>query len=384
MDRLAIWKLSALTLLDKPLTNWIEKSAQVSPVLSRILNDGSYLRSLFGSVMGLVYLSALALGVMAVDPGADSLASSGRVAVLVAIMAIGTLDALFGILAMSTFVATSLALMPIAGIGDIRYLLAMFILGFAPSIMATTFRKIRRPAIENIHDAWERIVDLALIGFISVLTVISLVGSVSAFAGATVPLSEDVKPIAFAITAVALIRVLVEELAAKFAPNRLNFLNPTEVPGTFEWQPWASLALKVTTLVLMIGGMVGMGWHLWVGTFLIFLPGLIGMIFPNLPSFKWIHEFIPGGVGALAFATLISAWSGEIVNSLLGKSELYGQLSFILIPLPVILIAIIGMFAMQEDKLWQRTGKKWVYIAGSIAVFAFTVHITDFLPTILG
>jgi hypothetical protein len=164
----------------------------------------------------------------------------------------------------------------------------------------------------------------------------------------------------------------------------LNFLNPTEVPGTFEWQPWASLALKVTTLVLMIGGMVGMGWHLWVGTFLIFLPGLIGMVFPNLPSFKWIHEFIPGGVGALAFATLISAWSGEIVNSLLGKSELYGQLSFILIPLPVILIAIIGMFAMQEDKLWQRAGKKWVYIAGSIAVFAFTVHITDFLPTILG
>jgi hypothetical protein len=260
----------------------------------------------------------------------------------------------------------------------------MFILGFAPSIMATTFRKIRRPAIENIHDAWERIVDLALIGFISVLTVISLVGSVSAFAGATVPLSEDVKPIAFAITAVALIRVLVEELAAKFAPNRLNFLNPTEVPGTFEWQPWASLVLKVTTLVLMIGGMVGMGWHLWVGTFLIFLPGLIGMFFPNLPSFKWIHEFIPGGIGALAFATLISAWSGEIVNSLLGKSELYGQLSFILIPLPVILIAIIGMFAMQEDKLWQRTGKKWVYIVGSIAVFAFTVHITDFLPTILG
>jgi uncharacterized membrane protein len=72
------------------------------------------------------------------------------------------------------------------------------------------------------------------------------------------------------------------------------------------------------------------------------------------------------------------------VNSLLGKSELYGQLSFILIPLPVILIAIIGMFAMQEDKLWQRTGKKWIYIVGSIAVFAFTVHITDFLPTILG
>jgi hypothetical protein len=348
------------------------------------LNDGSYLRALFGSVVGLSYLAAVTMGVAAVDTSAQSLAVSGRIAILVAIMAFGTLDALFGIVAMSAFVITSLVTMPFAGIGDVRYLLAMFILGFAPSIMATTFRKIRRPAIENIHDAWERIVDLALIGFISVLTVMSLVGSVSAFAGATVPLGEDVKPIAFAIASVALIRVLVEEGAAKFAPDRLNRLNPTEVPGTFGWQPWASLFLKASVLVVMIGGMVGMGWHLWVGTFLIFLPGLIGMVFPQLPSFRWIHEFIPGGVGALAFATLISSWSGQVVNALLGKSELYGQLSFILIPLPVILISIIGMFAQAEDKLWQRTGKKWVYIAGGIAVFVFTIQVTEFFPTIFG
>jgi hypothetical protein len=153
---------------------------------------------------------------------------------------------------------------------------------------------------------------------------------------------------------------------------------------TFGWQPWASLVLKFATLIVMIGGMVGMGWHLWVGAFLIFLPGIIGMVFPKLPSVKWIHEFIPGGIGALAFATLISAWSGQFVNSWLGKSELYGQLSFILIPLPVILIAIIGMFAKQEEKLWQRTGKKWVGIAGGIAVFVFTIQVTNFIPTIFG
>ena len=384
IDRLSIWKLGALTALDKPLTNWIERAARVSPVLSRVLNDGSYLRALFGSLVAIGYFVAVVMGVAAVDTGAGSLATSGKIGFLVAIMAIGTLDALFGILAMTAFVITSLVAMPVAGIGDIRYLLAMFILGFAPSIMATTFRKIRRPAIENLSDTWERVVDLALIGFISVLTVMSLVGSVSAFAGATVPLSADVKPIAFAIASVAVGRVLIEELAAKLAPDRLNRINPTEVPGTFGWQPWASLVLKFSTLILMIGGMVGMGWHLWVGAVLIFLPGIIGMIFTDLPSVKWIHEFMPGGIGALAFATLISAWSGQAVNALLGKSELYGQLSFILIPLPVILISIIGMFAKQEDKLWQRTGKKWVGIAGGIAVFVFTIQVTDFIPTIFG
>jgi len=384
VDRLRIWRVSALTMLDKPLTNWIERVAQVSPVLSRVLNDGSYLRALVGSLMGLAYLAAVALGVAAVDTGAPSLATSGKIGLMVLIMAFGTLDALFGIVAMTAFVITSVVSMPVSGIGDIRYLVAMFILGFAPSIMATTFRKIRRPAIENLSDAWERVADLALIGFISIFTVMSLVGSVSAFAGATVPISEDTTAIALAIAAVAIGRVVLEELSAKLAPNRLDRLNPTEVPPTFGWQPWASLVLKFATLIVMIGGMVGMGWHLWVGAFLIFLPGIIGMVFPNLPSVRWIHEFIPGGIGALAFATLISAWSGQFVNAWLGKSELYGQLSFILIPLPVILISIIGMFAKQEDKLWQRTGKKWVAIAGGIAVFVFTVQVTNFIPTILG
>jgi hypothetical protein len=212
----------------------------------------------------------------------------------------------------------------------------------------------------------------------------SLVGSVSSFAGFTVPLSADVKPIALAIAVVAIGRVLVEELAAKFAPDRLNRINPTEVPSTHGWQPWASLALKFSTLIVMIGGLVGMGWHLWLGAVIIFLPGIIGMIFTKLPSLKWVHEFIPGGIGALAFATLLSAWSGQAVNALFSKSELYGPLSFILIPLPVILISIIGLFAQQEDKLWQRTGKKWVEIAGGIAVFVFTIQVTNFIPNIFG
>ena len=383
-DRLPFWKLKWLTATDVPLTNLIESSARFSPVVSRIFNDGSYIRALIGSLSGIGYLAALVIGVAAVDPHASSLATSGRVGALVLLMALGTLDALIGLIGMAAFAATSLLIHPIAGVGDFRYLLAMFILGFAPSIMSTTFRKIRRPAIENLNDAYERLIDLALIGFISVLTVMSLVGSVSAFAGATVPLSKDVKPIAFAIAAVALSRVVLEEVAAKLAPERLNRINPTEVPGTFTWQPWASLVLKFAVLITMIGGMVGMGWHLWVGAFLIFLPGIIGMVFPNLPSFKWIHEFIPGGVGALAFATLISSWSGSLVNLLLGKSPLYGQLSFILIPLPVILISIVGMFGQSEDKLWQRLNKKWIYIAGGIAVFLFTVQVTNFIPTIFG
>ncbi|MEY2694613.1 MAG: hypothetical protein RL142_961, partial [Actinomycetota bacterium] len=384
IDRLKIWRWKPMTAIDSLTVNWVENTARFSPVVSRIVNDGAYLQAMLGSLVVVGYFTSVVLGVAAVDSGAETMAASGRIGFLVAIMALGMLDALAGALGMAVFTITSIAMFGFHGVGDARYLMSMLILGFAPSIMATTFRKIRRPAIENLNDAWERIIDLALIGFISVLTVMTLVGSVSAFAGATVPLAADMKPIAFVITGFALARVFLEEAAAKWAPERLDRINPTEVPGTVSWQPWASLGLKFGTLILMIGGMVGFGWHLFVGATLIFLPGVIGMIWTDLPKVRWIHEFIPGGIGALAFATLISAYSGDTVNFLLGKSEMYGQLSFILIPLPVILISILGLFAKPEEKLWQRANKRWVYLVGGVAVFLFTVQVTDFIPTIFG
>lgn len=384
IDRLRLWRWKPLTAIDSLTANWVEHTARFSPVVSRIVNDGAYLQAMLGSLVVVGYFSSVVLGVAAVDGGAESMATSGRIGFLVAIMALGMLDALAGALGMAVFTITSIAIFGFHGVGDVRYLLSMLILGFAPSIMSTTFRKIRRPAIENLHHAWERVIDIALIGFISVLTVMTLVGSVSAFAGASVPLAAEMKPIAFVITGFALARVFLEETAARWAPERLDRINPTEVPGTVSWQPWASLGLKFGTLILMIGGMVGFGWHLFVGAVLIFLPGVIGMVWTDLPKVRWIHEFIPGGIGALAFATMISAFSGDMVNFLLGKSEMYGQLSFILIPLPVILISIIGLFARSDEKLWQRANKRWIYLVGGVAVFLFTVQVTDFFPTIFG
>lgn len=384
IDRLKLWRWKPMTAIDKVTFNWVEHTARFSPVVSRIVNDGAYLQAMLGSLVLLGYFSSVVLGVAAVDGAAESMATSGRIGFLAAIMALGMLDALAGALGMAVFTITSIAMFGFQGVGDVRYLMSMLILGFAPSIMSTTFRKIRRPAIESLSDAWERIMDLALVGFISVLTVMTLVGSVSAFAGATVPIAAEMKPIAFVITGFALARVFLEEAAAKWAPERLDRINPTEVPGVAAWQPWASLGLKFGTLILMIGGMVGFGWHLFIGATLIFLPGVIGMIWTDLPKVRWIHEFIPGGIGALAFATLISAVSGDLVNVLLGKSEMYGQLSFILIPLPVILISIIGLFARPDEKLWQRANKRWIYVLGGVAVYLFTVQVTDFIPTIFG
>ncbi len=383
-DALAWWSIPFMTWLDARTVAATHWTTQYSPVLSRIINDGSYLRAMLGSLMGILYLAAIAVGVLAVTPGAESMALSGSVLLLTAIVVFGAFDALAGILGMAAFTIATLIQYPITGLADIRYLLAVFIAGFAPIILSTTFRKIRRPHMESLMDVWERIVDVFMIAFIASLTTLSLIGGIAAYAGASVPLADNTNTIVLLVTGVALLRIVLEELAARSFSARLDRINPTEVAGPPLVQQWVSLVFKYTVLVVMIGDMVGWGWWLWLGSFVMFVPGILGMTFSDLPKSKLLSQIIPGGLAALLLATLLAGWSGDLVALFFADSPMYGQLSFLLVPLPVIITAIIGMFADGSEKWYVERKLTWVYLIGGVGVFVSTVLATDFFGQIFG
>jgi hypothetical protein len=373
-----------MTVLDRVSVAATEYTSRISPVLSRILNDGAYLRAMAGGAMVIPYAIALLLGAIAVDPTAGSIAAAGSIGMLSIILIMGTLDAFAGLIGILSFTVVSVSMFGINSLGDVRYLLAMFIAGFAPIILSTTFRKIRRPKVESLSDLWERVIDVFMIAFVASLTTLSVVGGISAFAGATVPLADNAKNLVWVITGVAISRILLEELAARAFSARLDSINPTEVSGPGSLQQWVSLVFKYAVLVVMIGDMVGWGWWLWTGALIMFVPGIMGMTLPELPKSKLLTQLIPGGLAALLLATLLSTWSGGLVGTLFEGSELYGPLSFLLVPLPVIIVAIVGMFAAGGEKWYIERNLKWVYVAGGIGVFVSTVWATDFIGQIFG
>jgi hypothetical protein len=361
-----------------------EYTSRLSPVLSRIINDGAYLRSMFGGAMALPYVAAATLGALAVDGSAANMAESGNVAFLSVILLLGVLDAFAGLVGITVFSIVSIAQFGVSGLGDIRYILAMFIAAFAPIILSTTFRKIRRPAVESARDAYERVIDVFMIGFVSSLTTLSVVGGISSFAGATVPLAESASSLVFVITGLAIARIAFEELAARVFPQRLDSINPTEVSGPGKIQPWLSLIFKYAVLVVMIGDMVGWGWWLWTGALILFIPGIMGMTLTDLPKSKLLTQLIPGGLAALLLATLLSTWSSGLVGTFFAESDMYGPLSFLLVPLPVIIVAIIGMFADGGEKWYVKRNLTWVWVIGGIGVFGATVWATDFFGQLFG
>jgi hypothetical protein len=134
----------------------------------------------------------------------------------------------------------------------------------------------------------------------------------------------------------------------------------------------------------MIGDMVGWGWWLWTGALILFIPGIMGMTLTDLPKSKILTQLIPGGLAALLLATLLSTWSGELVGMLFADSDMYGPFSFLLVPLPVIIVAIIGMFADGSEKWYVQRNLTWVWVIGGIGVFAATMWATDFLGQVFG
>ena len=384
-DRLAIWKSAWMTAADHIYFKLAHVLSKFSPVAGKVANDGSYLTAMTGVFSVLPTLAAGILGVLAVSSNEPSIYTSASVVLITVIIALGTIDALAGFVGMLAVIVTSLSYYGFTDGGVGRYLLTLAMLGFGPIILSTAFRKIRRNKIENLSGIWERITDLAIIFFISYLTTTSLVGAVSALAGASVSISEHSQSIGLMVAAIATIRVLLEELAAAGFTARLEHINPTEVDGPSKLQTWFSLLVKYSVLCYMLAPIVGSGWQLWVGAFVIFFPSLVGQFDLQLPTSKFVWQIIPSGLVALTIASLIAGWSGTLVEMLFGNLENFKDLSFVLSPIPVIAVSLLAMFAEPSKRFYEKLGgSKIIYVIGGIAIYFWTLDVSGFWAALGG
>ena len=384
-DRLGIWKSSWMTAADHIYFKLSALLAKFSPVAGKVVNDGSYLTAMTGVFSVLPTLAAGILGVMAVSSSEPSIYTSASVVLITVIIALGTIDALAGFVGMLAVILTSISYYGFADGGVGRYLLTLAMLGFGPIILSTAFRKIRRNKVENLSGIWERVTDLAIIFFISYLATTSLVGAVSALSSAQVGISDHAQAIGLMVAGIATIRVLLEEVAAAGFTARLEHINPSAVDGPSKVQTWFSLLVKYSVLCYMLAPIVGSGWQLWVGAFVIFFPSFVGQFELKLPTSKLVWQIIPSGLVALTVASLVAGWSGTLVEMLFGSLENFKDLSFVLSPIPVIAISLLAMFAEPSQRFYEKLGgSKIIYVVGGIAIYLWTLDVSGFWAAIGG
>jgi hypothetical protein len=115
---------------------------------------------------------------------------------------------------------------------------------------------------------------------------------------------------------------------------------------------------------------------------LFLLPTIIGWYQDKFPNVPWIWRILPTGVPGLAFTILVASSTSALLAIWLGATPAYAEFSFVLIPLPLLLLSILSMFGREgatPDE--ERPGKRnrWVYRIGGVAMLLVTLNLTGII-----
>jgi hypothetical protein len=134
--------------------------------------------------------------------------------------------------------------------------------------------------------------------------------------------------------------------------------------------------------IVFTGALVGPGWQVWVGSALFLLPTVISWFqdrFPNLPV---LWRVLPTGIPGLAFSILLASFTTVLVTNFIGVSAELMQWSFVLLPLPMLVYSLLGMFARQgvdedEDRPVKRY--KLLYRIGGVVMMFLTLNLVGII-----
>ena len=338
---------------------------------------------MFGTPTVLLPLIGFVFGVIGLTQiEGELLAPSWQLLLLIAV--IGIFDALAGAAATITFAIGALVMGQVSSIDDVRLLLGFMLVGFAPALLAIAFRKIRKQADWGLGYWWDRLVDLAVVTFLAGWTMSSVISTLPALAKLTMPAANHVTDFALAAAAAMFVRIILEEVSSRFYPARLNFINPTNVADPSVAQKYIALSIRLFLFIFVSAALMGNTWQTWVGSALFILPTVLGWYSDRLPNFPRLWAFLPAGIPGLALSLVIASSTTALVGGVLGASPELAQWSFVLLPIPLLLLSILGLFGRQgetpdADRPLKTHKWRWVYRIGGIVMLFVTLRLAGIL-----
>ncbi len=380
-DGLAWFAIPGITLLDRLSHNLSLKFARFSPLAAKLVNDGAYLRAIVGSPVVLASIAAAVLGaISALGNNGQMLTPAWQALLVIAVL--GIFDAAAGFTGASVFIAVSVISALVQGtaigIGDVRLMFGIMVLAIGPAMLITAFRTLRKHPANDFKSWWERLTDLAVSPFMAGWSTFAMVSVMPALAGLTLNVANHVNEFALAVAAAALIRVGIEEVAARYYPARLNRINPDFLPEPSVLQRSISLALKFAIWIILGGALIGETWQLWVGAALFLLPTIIGWFQERFPNSPVLWRILPSGVPGLALTLIVATITSGLVNAAVGTVPALASWSFVFLPLPLLVLSLLGMVGRHgstDEELKPAQRNVWIYRIGGVLMLLGTLRL---------
>lgn len=362
------------SVVDEASYAWMAAVGPRSPLLARMIGDGAPLRAMFGSVSMLLPIAAMVLGVWSAILG-NGIAEPPVLGILIALMVIGVLDGLAGALGAVAFGVTVIAMGGILDWSSVRTLLGVALLIAGPGLIASSFRDIRRAAPRSMSGWWERGADVIIVPLLGAYTTYNVANAMPPLGGSLFPVAEASTQLAWIVAAMLVLKVVLEEVAARWFPERMaTILAEPEWPGTVQ-QVLSSLT-RLGLFLFISAAFIGSPWQLWVGAVIWILPTLLYPFSERWRNIPRLWQVLPANLPSLGFGLLVYLSLAAILGSIYGDTTEFALMAFFVLLIPGFIeysLGLLGREPESDDVRWYlRPSMTAVYRVGGIVVLAVT------------
>ena len=373
-DRSRTWQnrfTGSTDLLSKICTLWLSK---FSPLLARTSTDASYLRAIFGSLSFITLPLALIFGVKAlIDTGAQAMAPA--LITVIAIVAIGILDAFAGFIAAAIFFLGVLVSGHMTSRDELLTVAGLMLIFFAPALLASAVRPLRR-LVRNTDEGWERITDYALAILLTGWTVDKMINALNGLSSVQLAITFQATQIAIWSSVMVAIRIIGEDVTTYHYPVRLNSVS-VKLPEPDVRQKAIGSALKTLIFISLAAPFVGVNLQLLLGALIFLFPLIADLTFAErIPKFEIMHRFVLRGTFKVVMLVFIGAMFGSYMQGLFESPKDFLKWSFVLLTIPGLIIAVLEWFAKEPKVDWKESNQgRWIYRVASVIIFVLAVQM---------
>lgn len=315
-------------------------------MVARSLDDGSYLRALFGIAWPLLPLLGAVLGALAAaDTGFDAVTPA--LWLFVTVMVIGTLDAFAGLVAAVTYGAALLVGGGLHSADSVRGLLGIAGPMFLVGLVASATRPFRRT--DGEHRVWNRTVDFVLIPFIGAWAAGSMFSAIPYLSGFRVEWSDRAGTVELAALVTLVARFGLENLARHAVSTRLERIENEELPEPSDTQKSVSRVVRTAVFAFVAVVFIGSNWWLVAGTLMFLVPKIVENHAEGLPNSELLHRWVSRNLLRTVAMLLVMLWWGLLVDGVVDTNTV--QWAFVLMGIPGLALGVVDWFA--------RDGRKW-------------------------
>ena len=369
-DKSRTWATPGTAETDRFMKALPLKAGKFSALIPRVLVDGSWARAMFGSAGFILWVAGFALGLYSAwSTGFQALPPA--LPIVLAIIALGILDAASGAIAWLTIALAALFTGHLTTWPELRTLLGLFVIFATIPLLAHAIRPLRRRVGDSWFDRFERIADYVMPPVFLAFAASSMFKALNGLSGLELVNPDDFGEIRVVVIVAFLTRMAFEDIATYAYPVRSAECQPAKLTSPGRGLQLLSVLIRVGVFLMIAEPFFGLGPTTYLSSILVAIPMVLKVFEDDLPNSVFINRWFPRGVFRFAVMLVVGIY---VSFWLLGQDATNEQVrqtyNFILLPGIVAgVIELVGREgAVWPDNWWKRIlgFLIWVFAVGVV------------------